>query len=228
VSNIKLLLKDWTPPAVWRLARRLASSDVVRRIGRDTRGRERDASFYDQSFRGHAHWRKHYTESHYYPLWLVVADRMIGAGAVSVLDIGCGPGQMATLLRDKGIPRYLGVDISSERITWARSICQEFDFVEGDIFQSELLQTRDYDTVLCTEFLEHVERDLEVIEQIRSGTRFYASVPNFPAAGHVRHFLNTDSVGERYGEYFEVVRIDQIRQDSQGHNVWFLLEGIKR
>lgn len=219
------LVKDWTPPVLWRLAKKLAYGYLK---NRDGQGAERGAEFYDQSFRAHDHWRRHYTESPYYPLWIVVADRLKRTGAASIIDIGCGSGQVACLLRDNGIPGYLGIDFSHERIQWATSICPEYRFTEADIFQTDLLQTHSYDTALCIEFLEHVERDLEVIETIRPGTHFYGSVPNFPSSGHVRHFLDPQAVTERYSPYFASFTVDAIRQDAEGRHVRFLMQGVKQ
>jgi 2-polyprenyl-3-methyl-5-hydroxy-6-metoxy-1,4-benzoquinol methylase len=219
---MRQIIRDWTPPALWRLAQKIARS----RAAADAA--ERGADFYDETFRKNNHWKKHYTESHYYPLWLVTADRMLRSGSTSVLDIGCGPGQVAMLLRDKGITRYLGIDFSHERIQQAKKVCPELEFVEADIFQSDLLRTHQYDTVICLEFLEHVERDLDVIEQIQPGSRFFGSVPNFPSAGHVRHFVDEDAASQRYRPYFDAFRIDAIRGDANGKIQRFLMEGIRK
>lgn len=223
--QLKKVLKDWTPPAVWRLGQRLARHPVVAPL---YRGAERGADYYDHSFHTRDSWHEHYTESQYYPLWIIIADRIRQRGASAVLDIGCGPGQVATLLRDKGITNYVGIDFSHERIQQARKVCPELEFIEADIFQTDLLHTRQYDTVICTEFLEHVERDLEVIANIQSGVRFFGSVPNFAHAGHVRHFLEADSVQERYSPYFADFRIDSIWQNRGGVINRFLMEGIKK
>lgn len=50
-------------------------------------GVEQPPEFYDWSFEGNEHWRVHYTESHYYPLRSVVADRVQRAGAERDLDV---------------------------------------------------------------------------------------------------------------------------------------------
>ena len=222
---MRQIIRDWTPPALWRLAQKIVRNQNIHPASGRT---EQGADFYDETFRKNNHWQKHYTESHYYPLWLLTADRMLRSGSTSVLDIGCGPGQVAMLLRDKGIRQYLGIDFSRERIQQARKVCPELEFVEADIFQSDLLRTRQYDTVICLEFLEHVERDLEVIEQIQPGSRFFGSVPNFPSSGHVRHFVDEAAAGQRYSPYFDAFRIDAIRGDAQGKIQRFLMEGIKK
>ena len=160
------------PPAVLRLLR--SSSRLA-----TTPGREQGPEFYERSIFAGDHWWRHYTESQYYPQCSIIADRIARARTVSVLDIGCGPGQFAALLRDQGLRQYLGIDFSPARIKQAKKVCPKFDFVETNVFETTLLRTHEYDAAVCLEFLEHVERDLEVIGSLHKGTRFYASVPGF-------------------------------------------------
>lgn len=223
--ELRTLVKELVPPIVFRLS----SSIRPRRAdsGRLSAGREQDPAFYDQSFREHEHWRAHYTQSSYYPLWTIIADRIIRAGVTSILDIGCGPGQLALLLRDKGLPDYLGIDFSPERVEQAKKACPEFNFVLADIFETDLLETQRYDAVLCTEFLEHIERDRAVLHRVREGVRFYGTVPNFPAPAHVRSFDSAHEVLERYGEEFQDFMVDTHLANTNGIK-YFLMEGIKR
>ena len=182
--------------------------------------------FYDASFRDHEHWRRHYTRSPFYPMWTVIADRVCRSGASSILDIGCGPGQVAQLLRDKGIEEYVGIDFSAERVKRATQACSRFQFVEMDIFESTILSEHGYDTVLCLEFLEHVDQDTAVVERIRQGTLFWASVPNFGDRAHVRYFHEVKEVEDRYGAFFDEFRVDEHLVDDEGKK-HFLLEGIR-
>ncbi len=190
-------------------------------------GKELGPEFYDDSFTQNEHWRDHYTESRYYPNWLLISDRMKRSEVKSIVDIGCGSGQFAQLLYDQGFPAYVGVDFSSKRIDWARKICPAYTFVAANIFEIDLLETHFYDAVVCTEFLEHVEEDLRVIENIRPGSRVYATVPNFPYKSHVRHFSNIDEVIGRYKELFDPLRVDQFAGDAKG-KLYFLIEGTRR
>jgi 2-polyprenyl-3-methyl-5-hydroxy-6-metoxy-1,4-benzoquinol methylase len=188
--------------------------------------RERAPRFYDLTFSLSRHMSTHYTRSPYYFLWAVVGDRLSRAGRAPILDIGCGAGQMACLLRDKGISGYLGIDFSRARIERARSVCPQFDFVWADIFDSDLLESYSYHAILALEFLEHVEEDLQLIERIRSGTRVLASVPNFPSFAHVRHFSGISHVSSRYQRYFATLSIDSFPA-GQEEKVYFLLDGVR-
>lgn len=188
---------------------------------------EKDAKFYDTVAKYLDVYDQHYTESSYYFLWSVLADRMLHGQVHSVLDVGCGTGQMASLLRDKGLAHYHGFDFSQKRIEMARKVCPEYTFSHADAFTTDLFQSLDYDTVICQEFLEHVEKDTDVLARIRPGSRFYGSVPNFPNIAHVRHFQNAEEVRTRYAPYFDDLRVDTFLRDTKGIT-FFLMEGIKK
>lgn len=189
--------------------------------------KEQGAAFYDRSFSNHDHWRRHYTESRYYPMWTVIADRISRSQVSSILDIGCGPGQVAQLLRDRGIPTYLGIDFSPERIRQAKLVCPEFKFVVANVFGTDLLSNHEYNGVVCLEFLEHVKRDVKILESLRPGTLFWGSVPNFGGEAHVRHFRGTKEVIKRYGKCFDDLRVDEHLANNKGLK-YFLLEGVTK
>jgi 2-polyprenyl-3-methyl-5-hydroxy-6-metoxy-1,4-benzoquinol methylase len=187
-------------------------------------GKEQSADFYDKRFASKSRWREHYTKSRYYPVWTVVADRLKRARVARVVDIGCGPGQFACVLRDQGIEHYVGLDFSPLRLEHARKICPEYTFQQTDIFQSDFLSTHDYDAVVLLEFLEHVERDLEALSRIKPGTLVIATVPNFTDRGHVRFFEKADAVLERYGAVLPDLTVATFRSDDAG-KLFFLIEG---
>jgi len=219
---MKKLVKELTPPIIWRLARRTyyrAKSGWII-------GQERGAEFYNQTFLASEHVQNHYTKSSYYPMWTILADRIMKSGITSILDIGCGTGQFASFLQDKGLLQYLGIDFSVECIQQARNICPEFNFMISDVFETDLLSTQDYDAVVCLEFLEHIKRDLEILDQIRSGTIFFGTVPNFPSKAHVRHFKNAQQVFERYEKKFQNFTVDTHLANATG-TLFFLMEGVK-
>lgn len=189
-------------------------------------GKEQEPDWYDQSFENADHWRVHYTRSRYYFLWSVIIDRMKTANCKSLLDVGCGPGQFACNARDQGIPAYLGLDFSPKRIEQARQICPEFDFRVEDVFETTLFQTHNYDSIIMTEFLEHIENDHQVVDQIRSGTHILATVPNFDYESHVRFFHNELEVEQRYRNQLRDLTITSLKGDEHSR-VYFLIDGVK-
>ena len=72
------------------------------------------------------------------------------ASGGTVLDVGCGAGQLACFLRDNGLQNYHGLDFSIKRIEHARIICPEFSFSHEDAYTSQLFSDVDYDTVIFT------------------------------------------------------------------------------
>jgi trans-aconitate methyltransferase len=226
VLEMKRIVRELTPPLLWRLLpRRTARGGSAGRGDKWAFGAEQPAAYYDETFEATEHWKRHYTASRYYPVWTVVADRIRRRGVRRVVDIGCGPGQVACLMRDAGIEHYTGLDFSGARIAHAKMVCPGFDFIEADIFGSDILATAAYDSVLIMEFLEHVEEDLSVLRRLRPGTHVLATVPNFPSAGHVRHFRDTDEVGRRYASTIGELRVDAIPENAAG-KTYFLLEGL--
>lgn len=224
-SSLRGLARDLLPPFVVRGARALFPAARGKRAATAPHG-EKDPEWYDEHFESAGHWRRHYTESHYFFLWSVIADRMLRAGVGSVLDVGCGPGQVAALLRDKGIQCHWGVDFSAKRIEQARTVCPDFTFIVSDAFQADVFERLPYDAVLATEFLEHVERDLDLVRRVRPGARFHGTVPNFPYVSHVRHFAGVEEVRARYGGQFLDVRVDAFLADPRG-KTYFVIEGVK-
>ncbi len=217
-------MRDLTPPLAWRgmksflQAVKLYEPPVVQ---------ERDTAWYDSAYKESTTYQGSYTQSPYYFLWCVLVDRLIRSGATSVLDIGCGSGQVAGFLRDKGLQRYVGLDVSSEATGLARSQCPEFEFVTASVFDTDVFTSVEYDTVICMEFLEHVTEDLQVLNRIRSGTRFFGTVPNFPYPSHVRCFSSGKEVASHYGGLFDPLSVDTFESPAEGIR-FFILDGIKK
>ncbi len=217
--------REVTPPILLRALRA-----VAQRLGRKRRvpqpAGEKSANWYDAHYADTPEYHIHYTQSSYYFLWAVLADRIIRSGVERILDLGCGPGQVASLLWDKGIKRYRGLDLSPKCIEMAKGRCPNFEFLVTDLGRPEAMEGFDYDCIVTLEFLEHVHFDLAVIERIRRGTKMFATVPNFPYVSHVRHFADVQEVETRYGRYFSEFSVDAYLENQEGKS-FFLMEGIK-
>jgi len=220
---IKETLRILTPPILWNLISRFGWRF---RESQPVKPRGKTAEWYDKYYSEFRETARDYVGSEYYFLWAVIADRLLRAGIQSTLEIGCGRGRLAALLRDKGFRNYVGFDFSKEQIVVAKEICPEFQFFVADAIKTDLYTTHPYDSVICTEFLEHVEEDIEVLKKIRSGARFYGSVPSFPFESHVRHFNNKADVEDRYGFLFKEFRVDPFLF-KRPQTTFYVLEGIK-
>jgi 2-polyprenyl-3-methyl-5-hydroxy-6-metoxy-1,4-benzoquinol methylase len=210
---------------------------VVRRLGSHpgmehdpAAGSEQGASWYDQLYRQSGAFHVPYYRSHYYFLWAVIADRIRLAGAKRVLEIGCGPAQLATLLLEQGVEHYAGLDFSPQALAMARQNMLTGQFVQGDARTTTIHEEFEHDIVLCTEVLEHIEDDLAVVARFRPGKRCLFSVPNFPYPGHVRHFRDSDEVRTRYAPFFHELDVVAFKSPNSTPNridVFFLADGVR-
>ena len=74
-----------------------------------------------------------------------------------VLDIACGTGYGAAILRKSGASYVLGVDISNDAISFAKAQYSEYgiEFKTGDILETKLPESS-FDVVVSFETLEHI------------------------------------------------------------------------
>lgn len=182
------------------------------------------ASWYDAGYGESAEYRKHYTQSVYWPVWTLALDRISRRAPKSVLEIGCGPGQFARALLDWLPVSYLGFDFSETAINLARRSSPDGEFLVEDIFRTTLY-ARPVDLVIAFEVLEHVEDDFHVIESLPAGRRFIGSVPNFDSQSHVRWFDSVCSVAARYQSRLDELEIVKVPTSPEGACI-FIFEGI--
>lgn len=216
--NLKVLKKN----AHWYAYRLGVVADP-----RITRGSEQPASWYDRDYAVAEMYHCHYAQSCYYPAWSVIADRLVRDGHHRILDIGCGPGQFAALLKDQGIECYAGLDFSETALAMARTNVPDFLFVHGDARTSTIYQETHCDALICTEVLEHIEADLEIVSRFPRGVRCLCTVPNFPHTSHVRHFENMQQVETRYGKFFETFHVTALRGTRMKDETLFLFDGVR-
>jgi SAM-dependent methyltransferase len=216
--TLKRFLISWTPPIIMRWRRRIIWGRM---------DRELPAHFYDANLRNARQYLLPYWQSPYYGIWTVVADRVARHGCAHVLEIGCGTGQLAELVVDNArVAAYEGFDFSEARIRIANDRgLSNSRFHIDDAYTTALLNQADYDCVICTEVLEHIDDDLGILSRIRQGVRVLATVPDFPADGHVRYFRNASDVETRYGPYFVEMTMTEMR--NAGGATLFLLDGVR-
>jgi SAM-dependent methyltransferase len=181
-------------------------SDSNMRRGHGLNGEQR-ADFYDHL---HAESNIADTRALYYPLLQRVLDNVRDHGSRSILEVGAGNGFLAELILQEPRCVYRGFDFSSVAIRNAGNRTRRPElFFQGDALDARSYSF-DYDTILCTEVLEHIEADLEVIRLWRAGTWCVCSVPNFDYAGHVRFFRCHNAVAERYGGLIDIKSVIKI------------------
>lgn len=184
---------------------------------------EAQAAWYDRAYRrASKHYFQHYTKSPYYFTWTVIADR--ARSARSVLEIGCGTGQLAQLLRDQGVGNYVGFDFSREAVAAAKRRAPDLDFRFDDARTTQLYHVLEHDLVICTEVLEHIDGDTALLRALKPGVRVIATVPNFDSASHVRYFHDAEEVLERYSPCFRSLDVRTLLASPS--TKFFLLDGV--
>lgn len=164
-------------------------------------------------------------EAALYPAWAVLADRVRRSGATSIVEIGCGSGQLACHLRDLGIRDYLGLDSNPSRLERARVACPGYRFELADDFLSNHLRAGQYDLVVMTGFLEFVRRDLVALESIRPRTRVLGTVTSGVEPDRVRQFTAANQVLEQYSPVLRELHVEPIHL-MHGRTA-FLFDGIR-
>jgi SAM-dependent methyltransferase len=150
------------------------------------------------------------TGTRYDPLFRKVVANIREHGSRSILEVGCGSGFLAEMILQDHDGTYRGFDFSPEAIrnAGARTGHPEL-FCVGDALDVRSYPG-DYDTIVCTEMLEHVDGDLDVIALWRAGTWCVCSVPNFDYDGHVRFFNSSKEVVERYGDSIDIKSVIKV------------------
>lgn len=173
---------------------------------------EKPASYYDAHFEKDTQTHGHYKNSFYYVHWTQVIVLLRKIVSPEILEIGCGTGQLAEYLKDEGYTKYVGFDFSPGAIALANERIG-IRFLQGDALDADLYKTLHFNTVICLEVLEHINRDIDVIKNIPQQTNIIFSVPNFDAPSHVRWFNSEREIKKRYFEYVnlqEIIRVGNL------------------
>ncbi len=171
-------------------------------------GRYRKPEYYDKAFQLDKY-NCHYSDTIYYEMWEKVISYLYRSDAI--LEIGCGTGQFAEMLIDHSFFSYCGLDFSKVAI-------QKAIERNGEYFSlHDVRKPFDgiYDTIICLETLEHIDNDIIVLKNLKSGTKFIGSVPIGNDPAHVRVFQTPESIIERYGTLLdieEIILFDDIKK----------------
>ncbi len=144
----------------------------------------------------------------------------------TINEIGCGEGNLTTLIASLGIVRQIrGCDWSEEIIVKAQNThTDNIDFYVRSIYEVD--DSDKADLVVCCEVLEHLERPDDALERLRQITGKYCllSVPNEPlwrilnmarlryvssfgnTPGHLNHWRSNDFIKLVNG-YFEIIAV---------------------
>ena len=168
-------------------------------------GVEKKVDYYNGRFSKDVGYKMHYKDSFYYVHWTQILKFLKNQQNLSILEIGCGTGQLAHYLSDEGFKNYRGFDFSAIAIEFANRTVSS-DFFVGDALDAKNYHHK-YDVVICTEVLEHIKDDKQVLRNIATGAKIIFSVPNFDEQSHVRWFTSEREIKTRY---FKLIDIQDI------------------
>jgi len=124
-------------------------------------------------------WLQKLLIDNYYIVLLDTAKRL---KPTSVLDAGCGEGFTLSHFEEKNIGKNLeGVDFLSTAIKIGKKLHPKLALKQGDIYKLPYKDSQ-FDLVLCTEVLEHLENPEKALKELKRVTKKYIilSVPNEP------------------------------------------------
>lgn len=190
-----------------------------------------ELEYYNDVYSQSEEYRKEPAHSKFINVWMDIL-KMIRSEE-SVIEIGCGSGQLAKLLIENGKKYAFGFDYSLEAIR----IAKELNPNNSDLFLVKDVYTFkeiDCDTVICTETLEHLDDDLFVFSLLKPGTRFIFSVPSFDSKAHKRLYKDIEYIKSRY--HFLIIKeikeysvnSKEIKLSSEGDNKVFLIDSVCR
>jgi 2-polyprenyl-3-methyl-5-hydroxy-6-metoxy-1,4-benzoquinol methylase len=182
---------------------------------------EKESLYYDNIY------ARGYITRGYYPLYNEVIKMIEHPGSCrSVLEIGCGVGDLGKMIIDRGY-QYRGFDFSPVAVECSRKLSPKGDFKIGDAYDPVSYLPHDYDTVVALEVLEHLD-DLRLIENIPSGVRLIASVPNYDDIAHLRLYQDPQrDIIERFGSLLRVTNIVTLttQGNTSDRKTIYLFEG---
>lgn len=100
----------------------------------------------------------------------------------TILDAGCGEGFTLEKLRENNIGQTLtGIDFSESAIQIGHKVHPQLILKKGSIYEIPF-KTNQFDLVMCTEVLEHLEYPEKALTELKRVTKSYCiiSVPNEP------------------------------------------------
>lgn len=171
---------------------------------------EESKEYYDEVYRsggaGSVYFLPAKEVKFYYPNWKIAHDYIIKNKIKEIVDLGCGPGHFSSLFNGSNV-KINAYDFSSEAIKQAKERNKNNP---NAVFHVKDLKNKKLNGNFFTafEFLEHIEWDLEIINNIDVGSELIFSVPSYNAKGHVRFFNNEKEVEDRYSSLLNLTLLN--------------------
>ncbi len=142
-----------------------------------------------------------------------------------IVEIGCGDGNFAKLLKERNVNNYLGIDLDKENIVTNRVHYPQFKFMCTDIAENVHL-LRKAKLVASFETINYIKDDLRVINNIQPYCKVIFSVPNSVYKVEARYH-ELDEWVERFEKYITFNKTITIQNPRKAGKRSFLLKGIR-
>ena len=129
------------------------------------------------------------------------------------------------ILKSCSIICYIWSDFSFVAVDYAKKYIKDdrFKVINIDISKEHKnINWQKYDTVICVS-PEHIENDLDILDDIIQETNIFLSCPKFGGISHIRFYPNDESIRRRYSKMMEIKNIIDIPLARK-----FIVWGIKK
>lgn len=133
---------------------------------------------------------------------------------VPVLDVGCGPGYLAGLIKPNEA-HYTGVDISKEAVEHGKMLFPAANFKVADATKGLPYGNGEFEMVTACEFLEHIEDYHGVIEEMKrvSRSEVIVTVPiKLPNPDHVWPQWDYKDIESEFGKHGRILEIRRVHE----------------
>ena len=162
----------------------------------------------------------------------IVTEKMLKLAANWILDyekqiveIGCGIGNFASLLDERNISNYVGIDMVKEKIIKAKIFYPNFRFMCSDITQNVHL-LRKASLVVSFYTLEYIEDDFSILNNIPSNCKVIIGVPNSQYKTKTRYY-ELDGWINRFKKFLNLNKIITIKNPRKPDKRTFLFKAVR-
>jgi 2-polyprenyl-3-methyl-5-hydroxy-6-metoxy-1,4-benzoquinol methylase len=122
----------------------------------------------------------------------LIVGTLSGESFASVLDVGCGNGELLSVLRGAfpAVSVFAGIDLSPDQVARNKARLTDMNFVAMDVQKGALNAT--YDLVVCCEVIEHLDDPRAAVKNlarmVAPGGRLLVTCPTGTMYATERHF----------------------------------------
>ena len=126
------------------------------------------------------------------------AWQQVSACGAAHLDFGCGDGRFLVGLRDKGIGRLVGADVSQEAVRLAKAACGEIEIMHVDGQTDLSFNDGEFSSISLLDVLEHVDEPDALLAELHRVLREEGTLIVTVPGQHVFSVLDVGNLKFRF------------------------------